>query len=164
MHTLPLSHAPRRESGAPHRFPGPARRAALHPRVGVLMNTCFLDKRNKEAPREQAGSGPGVRVLGVAQRPRTHASAPGGPPKPPLCSPSPILVHGKNGFFTDNDSLTLKQFTPPQTSESHPAHRLKWQSISSGSPLMLQRLLVQLFTEFIIISLNTVNTYSVACQ
>ena len=44
----------RKRGTGPHRFPGPVRRAALQLRVGVFINTSFINKRNKEAPREQA--------------------------------------------------------------------------------------------------------------
>ena len=70
------------------------------------MNTCFLDKRNKEAPREQAGSGPGVRVLGVAQRPRTHASAPGGGPEAPPMQPIPHTRAWEKRWLVPGNCLT----------------------------------------------------------
>ena len=80
VHTLPLSHAPRRESGAPHRFPGHAHRAAPHPRAGMLKNTCLLTSGIFEATpgtcRLRAGS-PGL-GSGTATA-RTRLGARGGP-------------------------------------------------------------------------------------
>ena len=99
MHTLPLSHAPRRESGAPHRFPGPAHRAAPHPRAGVLKTPVSSQAEFLRQLRAQAGSGPGVRALGVAQRPRTHASAPGGAPEAPPMQPFPNSRAWEKRFF-----------------------------------------------------------------
>ena len=100
MHTLPLSHAPRRESGAPHRFPGPAHRAAPHPRAGVLKNTCFLTSGIFEATpgtgRLMAGS-PGL-GSGTATA-HTRLSARGGPRSPPYAALPQFSCMGKTVFF-----------------------------------------------------------------
>jgi hypothetical protein len=42
----------------------------------------------------------------------TRLGARGGGPKPPLCSPSPILVHGQKRFFFDSYSSRV-ELTPP---------------------------------------------------
>jgi len=65
----------------------------------VFINTCVLNKRIKEAPREQVGSKPGVRALGVAQRPRAHALAPGGGAEAPLMQPFPNSRAWEKRFF-----------------------------------------------------------------
>jgi len=100
VHTLPLSHAPRRESGAPHRFPGHAHRAAPHPRARVVKPPVSSQAEFLRQPWAQAGSEPGVRALGVAQRPRAHASAPGGAPEAPPMQPFPNSRAWEKRFFT----------------------------------------------------------------
>jgi hypothetical protein len=99
VHTLPLSHAPRRESGAPHRFPGHAHRAAPHPRARVVKPPVSSQAEFLRQPWAQAGSEPGVRALGVAQRPRAHASAPGGGPEAPPMQPFPNSRAWEKRFF-----------------------------------------------------------------
>ena len=105
VHTLPLSHAPRRESGAPHRFPGPAHRAAPHPRAGVLKNTCVLTSGIFEATpgtgRLMAGS-PGL-GSGTATA-HTRLSARGGPRSPPYAALPQFSCMGKTVFFVFQDS------------------------------------------------------------
>ena len=100
MHTLPLSHAPRRESGAPHRFPGHAHRAAPHPRAGMLKNTCLLTSGIFEATpgtcRLRAGS-PGL-GSGTATA-HTRLSARGGPQSPPYAALPQFSCMGKTVFF-----------------------------------------------------------------
>ena len=128
MHTLPLSHAPRRESGAPHRFPGPAHRAAPHPRAGVLKTPVSSQAEFLRQLRAQAGSGPGVRALGVAQRPRTHASAPGGAPEAPPMQPFPNSRAWEKRFF----------FSSPV--ETHIA-RMAQHASGEGAPVLPSRCL-----------------------
>jgi hypothetical protein len=97
MPTRPLPHIPRRERGAPPRFPSPAHRAAPDPRAGMFhmrqkggpnqqwlswlcIYTLSVEKhlspqqsKEKAAPppgrRAQAGSKLGAQALGVMQRP-----------------------------------------------------------------------------------------------
>ena len=99
VHTLPLNHAARRKSRAPPCFPGPAHRAAPHHTSGGVQNTCDLTSGILRQLRAQAGSKPGVRALGVAQRPRGHALAPGGGPEAPLMWPFPNSRAWQKRFF-----------------------------------------------------------------